>query len=109
MTRKQDWLLATLAGGLVITLLVCVCLLALPTDSNKTSRLALDVAQQEYKRELLEVDRKYEIKINRLQEQINSLQFIVSKQNDLLRDDVQRTKRDIDDIRERAKMAASRK
>lgn len=100
MTR--DWALYTAIGCLTIALLVCIFLLAAP-HNNKAGQLALDVLQQQYRRELNEIDRKNEERTNRLQEQINSLEFVVRKRADLLDDDVKRNKREIDDVRERMK------
>lgn len=103
MTRKTEWPLITAVGGLLAALLVCMCLLAFPVYNNKTGQLELEVTKQDYQRQLQAIDRKYETKINNLQEQLTALQFISNKKTDLLDDDVKRTRRDIDDIRERMK------
>lgn len=103
MTRKTEWPLITAVGGLLAALLVCICLLAFPVYNNKTGQLELEVAKQDYQRQLSAIDRKYESKINSLQEQISTLQFIANKKTDLLDDDVKRNKREIDDLRERMK------
>lgn len=101
MTREKDWPLMVIGGGLVIALLVCILLLAFPAYNNKTGQLELEVAKQEYTRQIAAMDRKYEQKVNSLQEQINTLQFISNKRYDLLDDDAKRMKREIDDLRER--------
>lgn len=103
MTRKTEWPLITAVGGLLAALLVCICLLAFPVYNNKTGQLELEVTKQDYQRQLLAIDRKYESKINNLQEQLTALQFISNKKTDLLDDDVKGIKRDIDDVRERMK------
>lgn len=103
MTRKTEWPLITAVGGLLAALLVCICLLAFPAYNNKTGQLELEVAKQDYQRQLSAIDRKYESKINNLQEQITAMQFITNKRYDLMDDDVKRNKRDIDDLRERMK------
>lgn len=103
MTRKTEWPLITAVGGLLAALLVCICLLAFPAYNNKTGQLELEVAKQDYQRQLSAIDRKYESKINNLQEQVSALQFIANKKADLLDDDVKGIKRDIDDLRERVK------
>lgn len=103
MTRKTEWPLITAVGGLLAALLVCICLLAFPVYNNKTGQLELEVTKQDYQRQLQNLDRKYETKINNLQEQLTALQFISNKKTDLLDDDVKRTRRDIDDVRERLK------
>lgn len=101
MTRKHEWPLIVIGSGLVVALLVCILLLAFPAYNNKTSQLELEVAKQEYTRQIAAMDRKYEMKINSLQEQINTLQFISNKRYDLLDDDMKRMKRETDDLRER--------
>lgn len=103
MTRKTEWPLIAAVGSLLAALLVCICLLAFPAYNNKTGQLELEVAKQDYQRQLSAIDRKYESKINNLQEQLTALQFIGNKRNDLMEDDVKRNKRDIDDLRERMK------
>lgn len=103
MTRKTEWPLITAVGGLLAALLVCMCLLAFPVYNNKTGQLELEVTKQDYQRQLQNLDRKYESKINNLQEQLTALQFISNKKTDLLDDDVKRTRREIDDVRERLK------
>lgn len=103
MTRKTEWPLITAVGGLLAALLVCICLLAFPAYNNKAGQLELEVAKQDYQRQLSAIDRKYESKINNLQEQLSALQFIANKKTDLLDDDVKGIKRDIDDLRERMK------
>lgn len=101
MTRKHEWPLIVIGSGLVVALLVCILLLAFPAYNNKTSQLELEVAKQEYTRQIAAMDRKYETKINSLQEQINTLQFISNKRYDLLDDDMKRMRRETDDLRER--------
>lgn len=103
MTREHDRPLVIIGGGLVIALLVCILLLAFPAYNNKTGQLELEVAKQEYTRQIAAMDRKYETKINNLQEQVNTLQFVSNKRYDLLDDDIKRMKREIDDLRERVK------
>lgn len=101
MTRKQDWPVVAAIGALLIALLVCICLLAFPAYNNKTSQVELEVAKQEFNRRVEAVERKYEQKVNNLQEQINTQQFISNKRYDMMDDDIKRMKREIDDLRER--------
>lgn len=101
MTRKQDWPLVVAVGGLLIALLVCILLLAFPVYNNKTGQLELEVAKQEYTRQIAAMERKHEQKVNNLQEQINTLQFVANKRYDLQDDDLKRLKREVDDLRER--------
>ncbi len=88
-------------GALLIALLVCISLLAFPAYNNKTSQVELEVAKQDFNRRIESVERKYEQKVNNLQEQINTLQFVANKRYDLLDDDMKRIKREQDDLRER--------
>lgn len=101
MTRKQDWPMVAAIGALLIALLVCICLLAFPAYNNKTSQVELEVAKQEFNRRVEAVERKYEQKVNNLQEQINTQQFIANKRYDMMDDDIKRLKREQDDLRER--------
>lgn len=101
MTRKTELPLITAVGGLLAALLVCICLLAFPAYNNKTGQVELEVAKQEYTRQTNAMDRKYEQKINNLQEQINTLQFVSNKRYDMMDDDMKRMKRENDDLRER--------
>ncbi len=101
MTRNQDWPMVSAIGALLIALLVCISLLAFPAYNNKTSQVELEVAKQDFNRRIDAVERKYEQKVNNLQEQINTLQFVANKRYDLLDDDIKRIKREQDDLRER--------
>lgn len=101
MTRTQDWPMVSAIGALLIALLVCISLLAFPAYNNKTSQVELEVAKQYFTRRIESVERKYEQKVNNLQEQINTLQFVANKRYDLLDDDIKRIKREQDDLRER--------
>lgn len=103
MTRNNDWPLIIINSGLVFALLVCILLLAFPVYNNKTGQYELEVAKQEYTRQIAATDRKYEQKINGLQEQINTLQFVSNKRYDLMDDDIKRMKREIDDLQQRLK------
>lgn len=103
MTRNTDWPVVTSIGALLIALLVCICLLAFPFYNNKTSQMELEVAKQDYQRQLSSIDRKYESKINSLQEQLTGLQFIGNKRYDLMDDDIKRIRRETDDLKERMK------
>ena len=103
MTRTQDWPMVAAIGALLVALLVCIFLLAFPAYNNKTSQVELEVVKQEYTRQLNMLERKYEQKINGLQEQINTLQFIANKRYDMMDDDMKRLKRDQDDLRGRTK------
>lgn len=103
MTRRTEWPWMAAVGSLLAALLFCMYLLAFPTYNNKTSQLELEVAKQDYQRQLSAIDRKYESKINNLQEQVTSLQFLANKRYELLDDDVKRNRREIDDLRERMK------
>lgn len=101
MTRTQDWSMVSAIGALLIALLVCISLLAFPAYNNKTSQVELEVAKQDFNRRIESVERKYEQKVNNLQEQINTLQFVANKRYDLLDDDMKRIKREQDDLREK--------
>lgn len=103
MTRKQDWPMVSAIGALLIALLVCICLLAFPAYNNKTSQVELEVAKQDFSRKLESVERKYEQRVNNLQEQLNTIQFVSNKRYDIMDDDIKRLKREVDDLRERQK------
>lgn len=101
MTRDSEWPWVVTVVGLLIVILVCILLLAFPVYNNKTSQYELEIAKQEYTRQIAAMDRKYEGKVNSLQEQLNTQQFVANKRYDLMDDDMKRMKREIDDLRER--------
>lgn len=103
MAREKDWSKDITIVVLLIIVLVCICLLGIPTYNNKANQAELEVAKQTFSQQVAAVDRKYEIRINNLQEQINSLQYIANKRYELMDDDIKRNQRDIDDLRERLK------
>lgn len=102
MTRKQDWPLVAAIGGLIVALLVCMILLA-TSSNNYNNDAAISALKKDFEVQLAERDRMTEVKLNRIQEQINSIQFIASKRNDLIDDDLKGIKRDIDDMQQRLK------
>lgn len=95
--------LYTAMGCLTIIVIVCLMLLAAPNNKNKTNELAIEVAQQQHKRDMADMDRRYNDAINRLQEQINSLEFVHRKRTEATDDDIKGLKREIYDLRERLK------
>lgn len=103
MTRNTEWSLLVAVCGLLVALLVCICLLALPVYDNKMSQVEIEVVKQEFTSQLHATDRKYEQKVNNLQEQISSLQFIANKRYELREEDIRSLKRDNADLKERLK------
>lgn len=103
MTTERDYTLLAAISALLLALLVSIGLLAFNAARDNSGSTELKVAKQEFSVQLAAIDRKYESKVNNLQEQLSALQFISNKRNDLLDDDVKRNKRDIDDLRERLK------
>lgn len=101
MTRNEVRMAMTFIAGLFIALLVCIVLLA--GSNNNGSDAALEVMRQEYRREIAEIDREYNQKINTLQEQINTTTFQLNKRIDILDEDTRRLDREVDDLRERIK------
>lgn len=90
-------------GCLTIIVIVCLMLLASPNQNNKNTQLAIEVAQQQHQRDMAEMDRRYSEAVNRLQEQINSLEFVHRKRTEATDDDIKGLKREIDDLRARMK------
>lgn len=95
MAVKNDFPLLGAVGGLVIALLVCIGLLAYGAFSDNSYDAQLKVQQQEYRRELAELERRYESKINGMQEQLNSLQFLSEKRTQILEDDISKLQREL--------------
>lgn len=103
MAVKNDTPLLGAIVGLVIALLVCIGLLAYGAFGDSSYDARLKVQQQEYRRELAELERRYDTKVNGLQEQVNSLQFIIEKKTQLMDDDISKLQREVDDLHERMK------
>lgn len=90
-------------GCLTIIVIICLMLLAAPNNKNKNLALQIEVAQQQHKRDMADQERRFTDSINRLQEQINSLEFVHRKRTEGTDDDIKGLKREIDDLRERVK------
>lgn len=99
----QDKTLIHVIYCLVVALIICIGILVYPNYSGHSAKMELEVAKQEYQRSLAELDRKYESRVNNLQEQIIARQFISNKRYDLTEDTLNGMKREIDDLRERVK------
>lgn len=89
--------------ALFICLLFCIGLLASPSFSDQNVRAQLDVFEQSYRRDLGSIGRLNEDKTNRLQEQINSNEFVSRRRIELLEDDIRRLKSEVQFLKEQQK------
>lgn len=103
MAAKNDFPLISAVAGLVIALLVAISVLAYSAFGEDNYNTQLTIQRQEYQRELADLERRYEYKVNNLQEQISSLQFIADKRDQIAQDDLAKLRREVDDLRERMK------
>ncbi len=106
MTRELLYLLWAAVGSTFICLLVCIGLLAFQPASTGSG--AIDVVTQDYRREMSDMRRDYELKIGRLTEQMVSNDYTSRKRLDLLEDEQKRLKRELDDLRARMQVAPKR-
>lgn len=88
MAREHNATLISLVVGMFISLLVCMSILGYAALSRDNSEYRYEILREDYTRKLQNVKRESEIKTNRLQEQINELQFTTSKRIALLDEQV---------------------
>ncbi|AGR89153.1 hypothetical protein PAK_P100033 [Pseudomonas phage PAK_P1] len=100
MTRKQDWPLVSAVGALFISLLVCMAILAF---TAMTPEARFDSVRQTYEIRISESERRYELKLNRLQDQINSASYTQDRQSRLQYEELDSLKRKISELERRIK------
>lgn len=103
MTREHNYPLLGAVGALFICLLVCIGLIASSAFSKNNVDTRLATYEQNYRRDLSTIERNFEIKVNRLQEQLNSNEFVSRKRIELLEDDIRRNKLDTQTLTEKLK------
>lgn len=84
MAREHDLTLISLVVGMFISLLICMGMLGYAITKNGNDGYRYEILQEDFTRKLQNVQRESEIKTNRLQMQINELQFTTSKRIELL-------------------------
>lgn len=101
MTRDRNYYMAlSSVGALFICLLVCIGLIASSTFSKENVDSRLAVYEQNYRMDLANIDRNFEMKHNRMQEQMSSNEFVSRKRIELLEDDIRRNKLEIRTLHE---------
>lgn len=93
---------------LFIALIVCIYIISSEGFSKRNLDTQLSVYEQNYRRDLETIERNFELKINRLQEQIHSAEFVSKRRIDLLEEDVRRNKMDIQSLVEENKKLKAR-
>lgn len=90
MTRKHDLhtTLLCLVVGMFISLLVSMSLLGYTAFRTTNAEHRYEILQEDYTRKIQNIQRDTDIRIGRLQEQMNSLQFSSSKRIELLEEQV---------------------
>lgn len=94
MLREHSLALISLVAGVFISLLVCTSIVGYAVFRNDNTGYRYEILQEEYTRKLQGVMRDSEIKTNRLQEQMNELQFTTSKRIELLDEQVRMYRND---------------
>ena len=94
MLREHSLALLSLTAGVFFSLLVCTSIVGYAVFRNDNTGYRYEILQEEYTRKLQGVMRDSEIKTNRLQEQMNELQFTTSKRIELLDEQVRMYRND---------------
>jgi len=104
MTRERNnYPLLSAVAALFICLLVCIGLIASGSITKNNFNDQLSVYEQNYRMDISRLDRTYELKLGRLEEQMNSNEFVSRKRIQLLEDDISRNKMDIQLLNEKLK------
>lgn len=94
MLREHSLALIALVAGVFFSLLVCTSIVGYGVFKNDNTGYRYEILQEEYTRKLQGVIRDSEIKTNRLQEQMNELQFTTSKRIELLDEQIRMYRND---------------
>ncbi|WP_278939082.1 hypothetical protein [Pseudomonas helleri] len=94
-TRTYELTVLSFVAGIFLLLLVCVGFVGSTIYAGNKVDVdkRYDVQQQEYTRLISQTNRENEIRYNRLQEQINSIQFTSSRRIELLEDEIRLLKK----------------
>lgn len=84
MKNKPDVTLMTLVVGMFISLLICICTMGYFAYKVTNVDYKYGIIKEDYTRKIEMQDRDYEIRYNRLQEQMSTLQFTTDKRIHLL-------------------------
>lgn len=89
MKNKPDVTLMALVVGMFISLLICICVMGYFAYNIGNVDYRYEVMEQDYTRRLEMQSRDTEIRVNRLQEQMTTLQFTTDKRVRLLEEQLQ--------------------
>lgn len=89
MTNKPDVTLMTLVVGMFISLLICICTMGYFAYKVTSVDYRYEVIREDYTQKIEMQNRDYEIRYNRLQEQMSTLQFTMDKKQRLLEEQLQ--------------------
>jgi hypothetical protein len=80
---------SVLSFGLVVSLLFCLSIIGLHVYRGSTSDYRYDIITEDFTRRLDLQNREYEVRYNRLQEQMSTLTFTTDKRIHLLEEQLQ--------------------
>jgi len=89
MQNKPDVTLMTLVVGMFISLLICICTMGYFAYKVSSVDYKYEIIKEDYTRKIETQNRDYEIRYNRLQEQMSTLQFTTDKRVHLVEEQLQ--------------------
>lgn len=89
MRNKPDVTLMTLVVGMFISLLICICTMGYFAYKVTSGDYRYELIRDDYTQKFEMQNRDYEIRYNRLQEQMTTLQFTTDKRVRLLEEQLQ--------------------
>jgi len=88
-SEKPDVAMMTLVVGMFISLLICICTMGYFAYKITSVDYRYDIIREEYTRKIEMQNRDYELRYNRLFEQMSTFQFTTDKRMHLLEEQLQ--------------------
>lgn len=86
MARTNELTLMGMVAAMFLTNLVLITILVVFAYRENNNNYQYDIIKEDYTRRITEIQRQHDVKVGRLQEQLNSIQFTMDRRFELIDD-----------------------
>lgn len=86
MARTNEITLIGMVSATFLTNIVLICVIIFFAYKQNNNSYQYDILREDYTRRIAQVQREHEVRIGRLQEQINSIQFTMDRRFEFIED-----------------------
>ncbi|MNF53506.1 hypothetical protein D3C84_348900 [compost metagenome] len=86
MARTHEITLIGLVSAMFLTNLILIALLVVYSSRVTNNDYKYEILKEDYTRRILQVERAHDMKVGRIQEQLNSIQFTMDRRFELIDD-----------------------